>query len=343
MKSLVKKELGFGNLEIVDVEEPICGDDQVKILVKYAGVCGSDLHTYEGHYKVKAPVTLGHEFSGEVVEIGKNVSGITVGDRVTTETTFYICGDCIYCQSKNYNLCSHRKGLGTQQDGGFAKYVIARKESVHILPENVSYISAALSEPLACSHHAVAKARINKDDVVVILGPGPIGLLTAQVAKTYGAKVVMTGLEKDKNRLYKAKELGIDHIVNIQNEDVKKLVNDLTNGYGAVAVFECTGAVPALSMGLELLKKKGQYIQVGIFANAEIPVDFEKIIQKEIEVIGCRSQNPYDWEPSLQLMNDGRVNAEALVTHKFNITQWDKAYESIKSGEAIKVVLTPVD
>lgn len=343
MKSLVKLEPGFGHLELIDVEEPTVGEDQVKILVKYAGVCGTDLHTYEGKYKVNAPVTLGHEFSGEVVEVGLNVKDIQVGDRVTSETTFTICGKCKYCQSKNYNLCSDRKGLGTQQDGGFAKYVIARKESVHKLPENVSYLSASLTEPLACSHHAIEKGRIQPGEVVVVLGPGPIGLLTAQIAKHIGATVVITGLEKDEHRLEKAVELGINHIVNIQEKDVKQIVNEITEGYGADVVLECTGAPPALSMGLDLLRKKGRYVQVGIFATPEIVVDFEKIIQKEIEVIGCRSQNPFDWEPSLQLMNESRVKADALVTHQFTISEWQKAYETIKSGEAIKVVLTPVE
>lgn len=343
MKALVKKELGFGNLELLEIEDPKINANQVKIEVKYSGVCGTDLHTYEGKYKASTPVTLGHEFSGEVVEVGENVKGIKVGDRVTSETTFYICGECVYCKTGHYNLCNKRKGLGTQQDGSFAKYVVARAESVHKLPDNVSYLSAALTEPLACAHHAVAKAHIKQDEVVVVLGPGPIGLLTAQIAKGFGAKVIITGLEKDKIRLDKAKELEIDYVVNIQNEDVKKLVNELTGGYGADVVLECTGAVPAVKMGLDLLTKKGRYVQVGIFATPEIPVDFEKIIQKELEVIGCRSQNPFDWEPSLQLMSKKHVNAEALVTHQFDIGEWEKAYELIKKGDAIKVVLTPVN
>lgn len=342
MKALVKKELGFGNLEVMEVEEPQIGPDQVKIEVKYAGVCGTDLHTYEGKYKVKAPVTLGHEFSGQVVEVGANVEGIQVGDRVTSETTFFICGECRYCKSRQYNLCASRRGLGTQQNGGFAKYVVARKESVHKLPDNVDYLSAALTEPLACAHHAVSKAGIKEGEVVVVLGPGPIGLLTAQIAKSLGATVIITGLSKDKVRLEKALELGIDYAVNIQNEDLKELANGLTNGYGADVVLECTGAVPAVAMGLDVLAKQGRYVQVGIFASPEIPVDFEKIIQKEISVIGCCSQNPFDWEPSLRLMNEQRVNAKALVTHKFPITEWAEAFKLMRNGEAIKVVLTPV-
>lgn len=343
MKALLKTKLGPGNLEVAEVEEPQVGKDQVKILVKYSGICGTDIHTFQGHYKVSAPVILGHEFSGEVVEVGENVTEFQPGDRVTSETTFYICGKCKYCQSGDYNLCSSRKGLGTQQNGSFTKYVIARKESVHRLPEHVDYLSAAMTEPLACAHHAVSKSAIKKGDVVVVLGPGPIGLLTAQIAKTYGTTVVITGLSNDKIRLEKAKELGIDYAVNIQEEDINAIVQSLTDGYGADIVLECTGAVPAVNMGLDLLKKKGQFVQVGIFKNPEIPIDSEKIIQKELTFIGSRSQKPSDWEPSLALMNEKLVNAKALVTHQFDITQWDEAYKVIKNGESIKVILKPAE
>ncbi len=343
MKALVKTAQGFGNLEVQDKHVPEPGRDQVKIEVKYAGICGSDIHTYEGHYKVGVPVTLGHEFSGEVVSVGEGVTEFQVGDRVTSETTFYICGECAYCKSGDYNLCNHRKGLGTQQDGGFTKFLVARKESVHKLPENVDFQSAAMTEPLACTYHAVAKTEINQGDVVVVIGPGPIGLLTAQVVKSKGATVIITGLTNDKVRLDKAKELGIDYTVNTQEQDIKELVNSLTDGYGADVVFECSGAVPAAKQALDLLRKKGQYGQVGLFAKPEISFDLEKIIQKEIRVVGSRSQKSADWEPSLELMNNGSVNAKSLVTHEYTIEDWDAAYQAIKSGEAIKVLLTPVE
>lgn len=200
-----------------------------------------------------------------------------------------------------------------------------------------------MTEPLACTHHAVSKTEINNGDIVVIIGPGPIGLLTAQVARSRGAKVLITGLTNDKVRLDKAKELGIDYTVNTQEADIKALVNSLTEGYGADVVFECSGTVPAAKQGLDLLRKKGQYGQIGLFAKPEITFDLEKIIQKEIRVVGSRSQKSADWEPSLALMNEGLVDAKAMITHEFDITQWDEAYQAIKSGEAIKVLLTPVE
>ncbi|PAD37430.1 zinc-binding dehydrogenase [Terribacillus sp. 7520-G] len=342
MQALVKKQLGFGNLVVEDKPEPFPKEDQVKIKVTYAGICGSDIHTYEGSYRVAAPVTLGHEFAGVVEEVGGNVTDLKPGDRVTSETTFYICGQCKYCLQKDYNLCKYRKGLGTQQDGGFANYVIARAASIHKVPDNVDDQSAAMTEALACTHHAVAKTTIRQGDIVVVIGPGPIGLLTAQVAKSKGAEVIITGLSADKVRLEKAKELGIDHVVNIQEESLEELVYGLTDGYGADVVFECSGAVPAARQGLTLLRKKGQYAQVGLFAEASVAFDMEQVIQKELRIVGSRSQKPADWEPSLSLMESGAVDAAALVTHIFDITEWEKAYQSIKAGEAIKVLLRPM-
>lgn len=343
VKALVKTREGHGNLELLDKEVATPLDDKVKIKVHYAGICGTDIHTYEGHYKVNFPVTLGHEFSGEIVEVGADVKDFKVGDRVTSETTFYVCNECEYCESKDYNLCNHRKGIGTQVDGAFTNYVIAREESLHHIPDEVSYQSAAMTELLACAHHGVSKIQVNSGDVAVVMGPGPIGLLVAQVLKSKGATVVVTGLDNDKVRLDKAEALHMDYVVNLQQTDLKTYINGITDGYGADVVVECSGAVPAARQGLDILRKKGFYSQIGIFKDAEITFDMEKVIQKEITVVGSRSQKPADWEPSLQLMADGLVNAEALVTKIYDISKWDEAYQHLKSGEGIKALLKPLD
>ena len=200
-----------------------------------------------------------------------------------------------------------------------------------------------MTEPLACAHHGVSKIQVNSGDVAVVMGPGPIGLLVAQVLKSKGATVVVTGLDNDKVRLDKAEALHMDYVVNLQQTDLKTYINGITDGYGADVVVECSGAVPAARQGLDILRKKGYYSQIGIFKDAEIPFDMEKVIQKEITVVGSRSQKPADWEPSLQLMADGLVNAEALVTKIYDISKWDEAYQHLKSGEGIKALLKPLD
>lgn len=344
MKALVKMTPGAGNWQIVDKPIPKINDDQVKIEVKYIGVCGSDIHTYEGHYNINAKdLIIGHEFAGVAVEVGKNVKHVKVGDNVTSETTFEVCGKCRYCLSKEYNLCSHRKGLGTQQNGACANYIIARGASVHVLPKNLSCREASIAEAAACAYHGVSKANITWGDIVLVLGPGPIGLLVAQIVRAKGGRVVMTGLTQDAGRLHVAKEkFGIDYIVDVQKEDPHDLVNKLTDGYGADVCYDCTGAVPSMHLGMDLLRKKGQYVQVGLFAKDEVSVNFSKIIQKELTVRGSRSQNTLDWGPTLQLMAKGDIRADLMITHDLKIDEWDKAYHLMKSGEAIKIVLEPL-
>lgn len=343
MHALFKKSTGYGNMELMDIDEPIAGDDQVKIKVAYSGICGSDIHSYKGEYKnLKPPIVLGHEFSGIVTDVGKNVKKINVGDRVTSETTYYICGECDYCKNRDYNLCPERKGIGTQVNGSFAKYVINRAESVHVLPDNVDLLSASITEPLACCTHAVLeKTNVEITDKVLIFGPGTIGLLTAQVVKSRGAYVIVAGTEKDKERLKLAKSLGIDVTVNIQNEDLEKIVMDLTNGYGADKVFECSGSVNAMNLGISLVRKKGEIVQVGIFGKPLNELDEDKIVQKEIKYIGSRSQKPSSWDKALYLLETSKVDTKAIITDIFNLEDWEIAFNNVMSGEGIKVVLKP--
>lgn len=341
MKAVTKLKSGYDEMELVDIDEPSAYDDKVKIKVAYTGICGSDIHTFKGEYNSKnTPVVLGHEFSGVVVEVGKDVSTVKVGDRVTSETTFTTCGECIYCQEKDYNLCPNRTGLGTQVNGSMAEYVIAREESVHVLNENVSLEAAALTEPLACCvHAALEKTTIEENDTVLVFGPGPIGLLLSQVVKAQGAFVILTGITKDRKRLDLAKELGIDVVVDLLQEDLSEIVNQHTNGYGADKVFDCSGAVPAVNQGLALTKKKGTFVQVGLFANKTNEIDQESIIQREINYIGCRSQKPSSWDIALKLLEDGKIDTDKMITKVVSLEEWRNGFEKVMAGDEIKVLI----
>lgn len=344
MKALTKMSKTPKDWRVIDKPIPAYDDDQVLIRVEYIGICGSDVHTFEGHYNQNAEnLTIGHEFAGVVTEVGKNVTNVKVGDRVTSETTFKICGECRYCKEGQYNLCSTRKGLGTQQDGAMAEYIVARAASCHILPENVSTRDASITEAAACAYHGVYRADIKQGDIVLVLGPGPIGLLVAQVVMSRGGRVVMTGLTQDAGRLKIARErFGVEFTVDVLKDDLEGLVNKLTDGYGADVCYDCSGAVPSMQTGMKLLRKQGQYVQVGLFAREVIEVNFSHIIQKELRVTGSRSQNTHDWEPTLKLMSEGKINADKMITHEVGIDEWDKAYNLIKSGEATKVVMHPI-
>ncbi|MBC1397975.1 zinc-binding dehydrogenase [Listeria fleischmannii] len=341
MKAVVKTEPGYDKMELRDVPVPEVYGDRVKIKVAYTGICGSDIHTFKGEYQnPTTPVTLGHEFSGEVVEVGPEVTKFKMGDRVTSETTFETCGECVYCQEHDYNLCSNRKGIGTQANGSFAEYVLSREESCHLLAESISYEAAALTEPLACCvHAALEKTEVKASDTVLIFGPGPIGLLLAQVVKAQGATVIMSGITKDKARLQLALQLGVDKIVDTLTDDLDDIVLSMTDGYGADKVFDCSGAVPAVNQGLPLTKKKGDFVQVGLFAEKKNAIDEEAIIQREIAYIGSRSQKPSSWLIALDLLAKGHIHTDQMITKIYDLDDWREGFQAVMAGNEIKVLV----
>ena len=341
MLAAVKTKVGYDNLELLDVEEPQVYGDRVKIKVAYTGICGSDIHTFKGEYNAKGlPVTLGHEFSGVVVEVGPDVKNVKVGDRVTSETTFETCEQCIYCKSKDYNLCDNRKGIGTQANGSMARYVLSREESCHVLPETVSLKAASLTEPLACCTHSVMeKTSIKQGETVLIIGPGPIGLLAAQVAKANGAKVIITGITKDKPRLDLAKEIGIDITVDSLVEDLREVILKETDGYGVDKIFDCSGSIFAVNNALPLIKKKGDFVQIGLFAKKMNELDQESIIQREIRYIGSRSQKPSSWELALELLANNKIATDKMITKIFSLEETREAFEAVMAGNEIKVLI----
>ncbi|KRD90539.1 sorbitol dehydrogenase [Bacillus sp. Root147] len=341
MKAVMKVEPGYDKMLLKTIPESEVQKNQVKIKVAYTGICGTDIHTFTGQYKnSQTPVVLGHEFSGIVVEVGKDVTKVKVGDKVTSETTFVTCGECDYCLEKDYNLCAHRKGIGTQINGSFAEYVISREESVHVLPDAVDLKAAALTEPLACCvHAALEKTVVEKGDKVLIFGPGPIGLLQAQVVKAQGAFVILAGITKDQKRLELAKSLGVDVAVDIQKESLEEIVLAYTNGYGVDKLFECSGAVQALNQGLPLVKKKGTFVQVGIFSEKLNLLDQESIIQREITYIGTRSQKPSSWHIALKLLEEKKINTEKMITKIVPLDYWRQGFEAVLSGNEIKVLV----
>jgi L-iditol 2-dehydrogenase len=345
MKALVKYAAGNGNMEIRDVPEPEAGSGQVKIEVKAAGICGSDLHIYHSDIAipVNPPVTTGHEFCGVVAEVGEGVEGWHPGDRVTSETAYSFCGHCPACRTGYYNLCSERRTLGYWYDGAFAKYTVVPQERVHGLPENISFIAGALLEPLACITHAVLELMsITVGDVVLVSGPGAIGLGSLQVAKAQGATVIVAGTKIDARRLKMAEELGADRTIDVTAEDLGTLVTELTGGWGVNGVIECSGSASGVKAGLEVICKRGQFTQIGLFGKP-VTLDFEKVCYKELAVTGSLGSTWTSWEKAIALVKQGKVKTEPLVSHQMPITEWEKAFRIFEDKSGLKLVLLPVD
>lgn len=342
MLALVKTAPGVGNLEILEIEEPDPPEGHVKIAVKAAGICGTDLHIYYDEFRSFPPVVLGHEVSGQVVEVGRGVERVRAGDRVTTETYASTCGSCRYCRDGRANLCRERRSIGSGVNGGFTTYLVVPENNVHVLPENVSFEEGALTEPLACVvHAALGTSTVMPGDVAVIAGPGAIGLLTLQVVKAAGAATIILGTDLDEHRLQTARDLGADVILNVQRDDYRSAIDEATGAHGADIVYECSGAGQAAATLLQLVRPGGWYAQIGLFGRA-VSWDLDQIVLKELTVTGSFASTPSSWRRALRLMAEGVVNLQPLVSGVFPITDWRAAFDTVEQRSGLKTLLRPV-
>ena len=343
MKALFKTATGPGHMALREAPRPSAGPGQVLIEVQAAGICGSDLHIRAWDIKIPMhpPMITGHEFSGAIVELGEGVEGWHVGDRVSGEPSYSICGACRYCRTGAYNLCANRKVLGYWADGAFAEYIRVPVERLHRLPARISYREGAMLEPLACCvHGALELTRIDPDELVIVTGPGAIGLLTMQVAKACGARVVVIGTGVDEPRLAVARALGADHVINLAEHDPHELVMDLTGGLGADVVLECSGAPPAVDAGLGLVRKQGRYTQIGLFGKP-VTVDFERIAYQELQVTGSFAQRWTAWIRALTLVEGGAIQLAPLISDVLPLAAWEQGFGKLERKEGLKIILEP--
>src|SRR3972149_4308949 len=255
MRALVKTANGQGNLELREVAVPQIDAGEVLIHVRACGICGSDLKIQDDQHPYTPPVVIGHEFAGEIVEVGAGVSGWAAGDRVVSEQHVKACGHCRQCLTGNAFACSFKRAPGYFTDGAFTEFIKVPAWLLHRIPSNLSFVEAAFTEPSAVAAHGVLdRTGIFPEDVVLILGCGPIGLVAGKMAQAAGAsKVIITGVDHDeKARLPKARELGIDCVVNTSQADLAALVADLTGSEGADVVVELSGAGTAMAQAFRL-------------------------------------------------------------------------------------------
>ena len=238
MRAIIKEKEGAGFVTLTERAEPQIKPNEVLIKVDAVGICGTDIKIRAGHTWSNPPVILGHELAGVVVKTGANVKSVKVGDRVVPETAQQICGSCYYCRSGNYLMCNKRLSIGYGVDGGMAEYCAIREDIIHKLPDNIDTTNGAMCEPAAVAVHAVYDAvNLLSTDVVLVSGSGTIGLLVAQIAKSFGTTVIITGLNCDEMRLETARKLGIDYTVNIEKEDLSAVIDRVTGGVGVDVAF----------------------------------------------------------------------------------------------------------
>ena len=330
------------SLRIEDTEKPSPGPGEALVRVHAAGVCGTDLHIHDDEYVNCPPVVLGHEMSGIVAEVGTDVTRFKVGDRVTSETFKFTCGQCQFCQDGLIGLCIDRRSMGVHVDGAFTNYVCQREESLHRLPDNVDFEAGSMCEPTAVAVRAVyERATISSGDVVLVSGPGPVGLLCLQAAKSRGATVVLIGVGGDEHRLALGKNLGADVVVNTQTDSLDSIL-DRTDGLGADVAIECGGSRASLAQCIRFARKAAQLVLVGL-PGREIEVDLDQAIIKELTILPSFTYCHGTWKRALQLLDEGTIRTAPLVSSRFPLIQWKVAFDTVRSRQGIKCLLLPVD
>ena len=333
-------------VELREVAVPDIGDGDVLLRVGAVSVCGSDVHqAYNTHsWPVNVPVVLGHEFAGTVAKAGrpvKNVKSFREGDRVVSETAAEVCGECLLCRTGRYNLCPHRKGFGYGIDGAMASYVKVAARCLHCIPDTLPFELACLAEPHAVAYNAMCvNSTIRPGDLVVVIGPGPIGLLCARMAALAGADpLIVVGLSSDAPRLETAMRLGATRVVNAERENVEDVIRGL-NPLGADLVCDASGASRPLDIALALTRPDGQVTKVG-WSPDLVPININPLVQKNIRLQGSFSHNFPIWERVIHLLDRRLTLPDAIVGLTSPLDGWREAFAAMHDGRVIKSVLVP--
>ncbi len=331
------------HVEVRDVPIPDIGGDDVLLRVGAVSVCGSEIHQIHctHTWPVNVPVVLGHEFGGTVARAGRAVKSFREGDRVVSETAAIICGECEMCRSGRYNLCPRRKGFGYGVDGGMAEYVKVPARCLHRIPDQLPMEIACLAEPHAVAYNAMCmNSHIRPGDLVVVFGPGPIGLLCARMAALSGASpLIVVGLANDSMRLDAARKLGATRTVNVEAEELEEVVRSC-RPLGADLVCDASGAARPLQEALKIVRPDGQVTKVG-WSPAGVPIDMNPIVQKNARLQGSFSHTYAIWERVIHLMAEGLTRPEIIIGMKTGLQEWREAFDAMHDGRVIKSVLVP--
>lgn len=346
MDALIKYGRDDKNVEVREISQPPDPQPhQVIIEVQAAGVCGSDLHMWrENHsWEIKLPLVLGHEFCGTVAEVGSDVSQFKVGDRVAVETAAEVCGECVFCHSGAYNQCPNRLGYGALHDGAFTKFVAARQQILHRIPDNVPFEHASLTEPICVAYNALVEKTpvIRPGDTVVIQGPGPIGMMALYIAKLRGAsEIIMVGTNRDLKRLEVAKQIGATHTINLENDNPIEFIKDMGDGYGADLIVDCTGVSIALKSALEMVRPNGIITKIG-WGPEPLNFSLDPMVQKAVTLQGTFSHLYSTWERVLGLLSSGQIDLTPVIGGVYALDKWEEAFEEMEAGNNVKSVLLP--
>lgn len=342
MKAVVKPGPQPG-LELTQRPIPEVGPGEVLVKVRAASICGTDLHIYNwdawAQSRIRPPVIVGHEVCGDVVARGAMVTEPQIGDFVSLES-HVICNICQYCRTGRGHICENTRLIGVDRDGGFAEYITIAAQNAWKQPADLPVEIAALQENFGNAVHTAFAADVTAKKVLVT-GCGPVGVMAIMVAKAAGARVIYASDVSD-YRLNMARAAGADLALNPRRDDVVAMVRQATDGEGVDVLLEMSGAVTAIDQGFTLLKPGGEAALLGVSPG---PFTFDwnhHIIFKGARVYGITGRRLWEtWYQSRGLVRSGAVNLAPLITHRFKLEEYDKAFETMASGQSGKVVLFP--
>ncbi len=333
-----------GSVEIRTLQEPQIGDEDVLLAVQAVGICGSDLHQYHGthSWKVNYPVVLGHEFAGVIARTGDRVKGFREGDRVVSETAAVIDPTSPFTRAGIYNLDPHRLGFGYGVDGAMTQFVRVPERCLHHLPDNLPFEKAALTEPCCVAYNATCMhAHIRPGDSVAVLGPGPIGLLCALMARLCGARpLAVYGLPSDAHRLTVANQVGATDTFAGSGEEAAASARQIGDGYGFDVVIDATGASAALKIALDLVRPGGQISKVG-WGPQPCNFTLDPLVAKAVSLQGSFSHNWPIWERVIGMLASGQIDLGPILNSVSPLSDWRSCFEAMQQGEIVKAVLKP--
>jgi L-iditol 2-dehydrogenase len=333
MLGVAKLAEGVGNIDLVEREPAaVVPPGYVRLEVHAAGICGTDLHIEAGEWRCVPPMTMGHEVCGSVAELGEGVDASWLGERIVSETYYATCGVCRPCRDGKPNLCVDRRSIGTHVDGAFAPSVVVPAHGLHRVPAGLSDAAASMTEPLACCCQALLDpAQVNPGDRVLVVGPGAIGLLAAQVARASGGRVEVRGAPSDSARLAMADRLGF--VTSVAGADSLD-----ADGYD-VAV-DCSGAGPGIADAMRAVRRAGTLVQIGL-AGKDVTVPYDLLCLKELTVTTSLATTPASWRRATRLIAENAVALEPLVSEVVALTDFRRAFDASRAGHGVKFVLDP--
>jgi L-iditol 2-dehydrogenase len=332
MLGVTKKSAAAKDVSLTEWPEPEIGAGQVLVAVKAAGICGTDLHIYRNEYASNPPVILGHEVCGVVEKIGASVDPSWRGQRIVAETFFSTCGQCRYCRTGRPNLCAERRSIGSHVNGAMTERLTLPVQNLHRAPAALSDAAASMAEPVACVTNSLFDdySWIEAGDRVLVIGPGAIGLIAAQVATALGACVTVRGTAKDGQRLELAARLGFE----------TEIASDGTKGTDFDVAVECAGNGLAYADALHATRKAGRVIQMGLSGKtADLPVDL--VCYKELQLRSGFASTPRSWRRAMQLLNDQRLHLEPLISDIIPLKDWRTGFDRSFAADGTKFVLSP--